>query len=112
MRQYIRLFNADGTVQDFAPFDAPSGPVTKEEPSPPPPPRHQFREGDIVRCIAGSSRVPRGTIGVVRCAGTTGNPGVEWIGFRNGHDLAPYGITRHHPQSGWVVFPSDIEHVT
>ena len=117
MRQYIRLFNADGTVQDFArivqPSDAPSGPVTKEEPSPPAPPRPQFREGDLVRYIGPrTNRVRYGGIGVVRDCGKTvgGNIGVEWADWIGGHDLD--GYTRYNDRSGWFVSPESIEHAT
>ena len=119
MRQYIRLFNADGTVQDFArighPSDAPPGPVTKEEPSPPAPPRPQFREGDLVRYIGPVARadsIRYGGIGVVRDGEKSvgGSIGVEWAGLTGGHDL--YGCTRHSRKSGWFVSPESIEHAT
>ena len=95
----IRVFDADGTAQDFLP----SGPTL------PPSPQPQFREGDLVRCIAVLSRVPHGAIGVVRCFAPRGL-GVEWAGFKYGQDLTPWGQTRHHPKSGWIVTLRDIEY--
>ena len=82
-------------AQDFIPFS---------------PTLPEFREGDLVRCIAVLSRVPHGAIGVVRCFGPSGMLGVEWAGFKDGHDLSLWGRTRHHPKSGWIVTPRDIEY--
>ena len=104
---FIRLFNADETVQDFVS----TGPKMSNRLLASP--RPKFQEGDLVRYI-GTNRthsIPYGGIGVVRYCGRY-NAGVEWAGWTEGHDLSPLGCTRHSPRSGWFVPPESIGYAT
>ena len=110
----IRVYTQDGKTQDFVtPTPNLYADHFREHKLTPP----KFQEGDLVRYIdpvTKANPIPYGRIGVVRVRGkpVTDNIGVEWAGWTGGHDLSPFGRTRHSRESGWFVSSESIEYAT